>query len=124
MKVRTKDDDGREHLLNVALQPKVPAGHHEFEVNLEGASAQGRRVSGLPILVKATVKGVAEAVPASLDFGVCPVGTESSAELILQSREGRPFKLTEAKRASEELTVREIDPSVEKKYDVAVMPRA
>ncbi len=109
VKVRRKDSEGREHLLSVSLQPKLPVGHHDFEVNLEGTSAQGKRVSGLPVLVKATVKGVAESVPASLDFGMRSVGTVSAAELILQPREGRPFKLTEVKRVSEELEVREMD---------------
>jgi len=109
VKVRTKDDDGREHILSVSLEPGLPVGHHEFQVNLEGVSPEGRQLSGLPVFVEATVKGVAEAVPASLDFGVRSVGTKSSAELMLQPREGRPFKLMEVKRASEELEVREIN---------------
>ncbi|MGC1276229.1 MAG: DUF1573 domain-containing protein [Planctomycetaceae bacterium] len=108
--VRTETDGvGRSTRVSVIPAGDLPTGGFEYEIPLVAVLSDGTRLPPIPLRVRGRVNGEVTTVPGTLRLPPARVGETVRMTVQVQSRSGRPFRVTKAAVLSDAATLTLLD---------------
>jgi hypothetical protein len=103
--VRQVDDAGRRFEIHVLPNPGLPAGNHEFKLNVTAELGNGETTPPVPLKVAARVLPEFGIRPSFTHLGTIPVGKDVDETISLISRSGRAFSVERVNCDSENVSI-------------------
>jgi len=103
--VRVVPTAGKEGNYQLAVAPRagLQLGEYVFQIRFRGITADGEQFDGVPLRVRGTVVDDVEMLPPMILAGAVTVGQTVTDTVVLRSRSGKRFAVTEVRPASGEV---------------------